>query len=59
LGGGPSIVSSVVGYGSDQIVSARMIDAKGELVVVSEEMNQTFYMLSAELVNSSVWSPNS
>ncbi|KAI9709690.1 MAG: hypothetical protein M1820_003092 [Bogoriella megaspora] len=37
LGGGASIVTSVLGYGSDQIVSARIITAKGDLVDVTEE----------------------
>ena len=37
LGGGTSIVTSVLGYGSDQIVSARMITAKGDLVEVTQE----------------------
>lgn len=37
LGGGASITSSVTGFGSDQIISARLIDAKGNLVDVTEE----------------------
>ncbi len=37
LGGGASITSSVTGFGSDQIVSARLISAKGDLVDVAEE----------------------
>lgn len=37
LGGGASITSSITGYGSDQILSARMIDARGDLIEVTEE----------------------
>lgn len=37
LNGGASVVTSRVGYGSDQIIAARMIDAKGEIVEVTEE----------------------
>lgn len=37
LGGGASITSSITGFGSDQILSARMIDAKGDLIDVTEE----------------------
>jgi FAD/FMN-containing dehydrogenase len=37
LNGGASIVTSCVGYGSDQILSARLIDAQGNAVEVSEE----------------------
>ncbi|EAT82263.1 hypothetical protein HBI56_238390 [Parastagonospora nodorum] len=37
LNGGASVVTSCVGYGSDQILSARMVDAKGEVLEVSEE----------------------
>ncbi|KAF2656261.1 FAD-binding domain-containing protein [Lophiostoma macrostomum CBS 122681] len=36
LGGGASVVTSITGYGSDQILSARMIDANGTLVEVTE-----------------------
>lgn len=36
LGGGVSIVSSVLGYGSDQIVSARMVSAEGDLIDVTQ-----------------------
>ncbi|KAI0159887.1 FAD-binding domain-containing protein [Hypoxylon sp. FL1284] len=36
-GGGSSITNSVTGYGSDQILSARMVDAKGDLIEVTEE----------------------
>ena len=39
LGGGNSLVNSSVGYASDQIVSAHVITAKGELVIVSETEN--------------------
>ncbi|KAI1088778.1 hypothetical protein F5B19DRAFT_505270 [Rostrohypoxylon terebratum] len=37
LGGGASITTSITGYGSDQIIAARMIDARGKLVEVTEE----------------------
>ncbi|KAK7918184.1 FAD-linked oxidoreductase [Apiospora marii] len=37
LGGGSSVTNSITGYGSDQIVAARMIDAKGRLVEVTED----------------------
>jgi hypothetical protein len=37
LGGGASVVTATTGYGSDQIISARMIDAKGDIVEVTEE----------------------
>ncbi|OCL05429.1 FAD-binding domain-containing protein [Glonium stellatum] len=37
LGGGASVTSSITGFGSDQILSARMIDAKGNIVEVTEE----------------------
>ncbi|KAK7990904.1 FAD binding domain-containing protein [Apiospora arundinis] len=37
LGGGSSVTNSITGYGSDQIVAARMIDAKGRLTEVDEE----------------------
>ncbi|KAI1288525.1 hypothetical protein F5Y03DRAFT_401742 [Xylaria venustula] len=37
LGGGASITTSVTGYGSDQILAARMIDAAGNIVEVTEE----------------------
>lgn len=36
LGGGSSVTNSITGYGSDQIVAARMVDAKGRLVEVTE-----------------------
>jgi hypothetical protein len=39
LGGGASIASSVTGFGSDQIVSARLISAKGDLLDVTEVTN--------------------
>ena len=39
LGGGASITSSVTGFGSDQIVSARLISADGSLLDVTEETN--------------------
>ncbi|KAK7753952.1 hypothetical protein SLS62_004050 [Diatrype stigma] len=37
LGGGASVTTSVTGFGSDQILSARMIDAKRNVVQVTEE----------------------
>ncbi|KAI1207303.1 uncharacterized protein F4807DRAFT_183671 [Annulohypoxylon truncatum] len=37
LGGGASITTSITGFGSDQIIAARMIDAKGNIIVVTEE----------------------
>ncbi|CAI6338931.1 unnamed protein product [Periconia digitata] len=36
LNGGASVVTSCVGYGSDQILSARMIDARGNLIEVTD-----------------------
>ena len=39
LNGGNSPLLSQIGYASDQILSARMISAKGELVVVDEAHN--------------------
>ncbi|KAI1850462.1 hypothetical protein JX265_013424 [Neoarthrinium moseri] len=37
LGGGASVTTSITGFGSDQILAARMIDAKGDLVQVTDE----------------------
>ncbi|PHH76379.1 hypothetical protein CDD80_1561 [Ophiocordyceps camponoti-rufipedis] len=37
LNGGASITNSLTGYGSDQILSARMVDARGRMVEVSRE----------------------
>lgn len=37
LGGGASITTSITGFGSDQILSARMIDARGEMIHVTEQ----------------------
>ncbi|KAK8007639.1 hypothetical protein PG989_001629 [Apiospora arundinis] len=37
LGGGSSVTNSITGYGSDQIVAARVINAKGRLIEVDEE----------------------
>ncbi|KAI9643585.1 hypothetical protein NHQ30_008207 [Ciborinia camelliae] len=37
LGGGASVTSSVTGFGSDQILSAHMITAKGELLDVNDK----------------------
>ncbi|RYP32062.1 hypothetical protein DL767_005416 [Monosporascus sp. MG133] len=36
LGGGASVTTSITGFGSDQILSARMIDARGSIVEVTE-----------------------
>jgi hypothetical protein len=36
LGGGASITTSITGYGSDQILEARMIDATGNIINVTE-----------------------
>ncbi|KAL1866667.1 hypothetical protein Daus18300_006611 [Diaporthe australafricana] len=37
LNGGASITTSLTGFGSDQIIAARMIDARGNLVEVTQE----------------------
>ncbi|MCJ1385633.1 hypothetical protein MMC17_008756 [Xylographa soralifera] len=37
LGGGASITTSTTGFGSDQIVSARMVTAKGDLIEVTQQ----------------------
>ncbi|KAL2852066.1 FAD binding domain-containing protein [Aspergillus pseudoustus] len=37
LNGGNSITSALIGYGADQILSARIVTAAGELIEVSEE----------------------
>ncbi|PFH60833.1 hypothetical protein XA68_10240 [Ophiocordyceps unilateralis] len=37
LNGGASLTTSLTGYGSDQILAARMVDAKGKLVEVTQE----------------------
>ncbi|KAI0972264.1 hypothetical protein F4678DRAFT_471811 [Xylaria arbuscula] len=37
LGGGASLTTSVTGYGSDQILASRLIDATGNIVNVTEE----------------------
>lgn len=37
LNGGVSITTSLTGYGSDQILAARMIDSRGDLVEVTQE----------------------
>ncbi|TGO13322.1 hypothetical protein BPAE_0750g00030 [Botrytis paeoniae] len=39
LGGGCSITSSITGFGSDQIISARVITADGELINVTDDTN--------------------
>ncbi|PQE08303.1 FAD binding domain containing protein [Rutstroemia sp. NJR-2017a BVV2] len=38
LGGGSSITNSITGFGSDQILGARLITAKGELIDADEEL---------------------
>ena len=37
LGGGASITSSITGFGSDQILSARIITARGDILNVTEK----------------------
>ena len=37
LGGGSAITNSITGFGSDQILSARLVTAKGELLQVDQE----------------------
>lgn len=39
LGGGSSSTNGLTGFGSDQIVSARVITAKGDLLTASEDQN--------------------
>ncbi|KAG8528310.1 uncharacterized protein KY384_007227 [Bacidia gigantensis] len=36
LGGGSSITNSITGFGSDQIISARLVSAKGELLDITK-----------------------
>jgi FAD/FMN-containing dehydrogenase len=43
LGGGMGNLISLYGLGVDQILSARLVTAKGEVVVVSEEENQDLF----------------
>ena len=38
LGGGSAITNSITGFGSDQIISARFVTAKGQLLEVSQEL---------------------
>ena len=38
LGGGSAITNSITGFGSDQIISARLVTSKGELVEVSQDL---------------------
>lgn len=38
LGGGSAITNSITGYGSDQIISARLVTAQGELLDVTEDL---------------------
>ena len=37
LGGGSAITNSITGFGSDQILSARLVTAKGELLQINQE----------------------
>ena len=37
LGGGSAITNATTGYGAEQILSARMVDARGELVDVNQD----------------------
>ncbi|TGO32016.1 hypothetical protein BHYA_0365g00060 [Botrytis hyacinthi] len=39
LGGGCSITSSITGFGSEQVISARVITADGELINVTDDTN--------------------
>ena len=39
LGGGASITSGLTGFGSDQIISARVVTAKGDLLTVAENQH--------------------
>lgn len=45
LNGGASITTSLTGFGSDQIVAARMIDAQGNLVEVTEKEPDLLYAI--------------
>ncbi|KAL6715333.1 hypothetical protein ACLMJK_007599 [Lecanora helva] len=38
LGGGSAITNSITGFGSDQIISARMVTANGELLEISKDL---------------------
>lgn len=38
LGGGSAITNSITGFGSDQIISARLVTAKGELLEVTQDL---------------------
>ena len=38
LGGGSAITNSITGFGSDQIISARLVIAKGELVEATQQL---------------------
>ena len=38
LGGGSAITNSITGFGSDQIISARLVTAKGELLEVNQDL---------------------
>ncbi|KAI1134308.1 FAD-binding domain-containing protein [Hypoxylon sp. FL0543] len=39
IGGGITLLAPLVGFGSDNIVSARMVTAKGDLITTSEDEN--------------------
>ncbi|KAH8754199.1 hypothetical protein F5883DRAFT_188125 [Diaporthe sp. PMI_573] len=45
LNGGASITTSLTGFGSDQIIAARMIDAEGNLVEVTQEEPDLLYAI--------------
>lgn len=38
LGGGSAITNSITGFGSDQIISARLVTAKGELLDITHDL---------------------
>ncbi|XXG97967.1 hypothetical protein Hte_004283 [Hypoxylon texense] len=40
IGGGITLLAPLVGFGSDNIVSARMVTAKGEVITISEDKNE-------------------
>ncbi|KAI1388176.1 FAD-binding domain-containing protein [Hypoxylon trugodes] len=39
VGGGITLLAPLVGFGSDNIVSARMVTAKGEIIAISDDEN--------------------
>ena len=42
LGGGSALTNSITGYGSDQIISARLVTANGEVVEVTDDLHSDF-----------------